>query len=240
MDKSYWLKEGTQTEITDLVKTHALEIRQIQCRDIANLPALSEPEVILAYKTGQYIISNIKRHPIYNTIKNIEKERKEMRFESKTEEEKYNSLIKTANDVFCRQRTADDILMQGRFGFCSDKAILFRALMLAQGIPVSYIEAAKTFLLAKKEDEFKPHATTKVYAKNQTFIYDPMELQGFDCEMTYFEKDNGIIIREGLDSWDMGIKSKRDSEIFLRLFAEEIRQKSKETDSTIYSTPAFV
>lgn len=240
VNNAYWLTPGAQTEITDLVRGHADKIRQVYRSEPVRFS--DYPEFVAAYKTGYYVKRHVFLHSIYATIKNIEHEQETTLYLRPDSQEKfYKDLITAADERFCRQRTADQILREGRFGFCSDKAILFRALMIAQGFPVSYLEMLKVTDYGEgNSKDFKSHAATRVYAKDKTIIYDPIEETGFDSELSYFDSSRQTLIAEGLDSWDVGIHSKKDLEDFLKKHSEEAERRAEELHIKIMADPAFV
>ncbi len=116
---------------------------------------------------------------------------------------------------FFRQRTADDILKNGIIPICSDIGLVFRTMMIAQNIPTSYIEARSADFLFSSNPGcylYKERVLARLFGKNgdSLGIFDPTQIRKYSNERELFAKDGDIIVGEGLDSWDLGIKSYND------------------------------
>ncbi|MEM5814213.1 MAG: hypothetical protein QXD77_00130 [Candidatus Aenigmatarchaeota archaeon] len=179
-----WLQEGEQTRITPVVARHAaakLELNEELAALKAPLPAV--------YRTCAYI----DEVPLLDGyVKGKEWENERLR------------------DSVFRKRTATEILKEGRFPTCSDTGVLFRALLIAQGVPAAHVEAFhEKYLLGK---DFHGHVFGRVFASRGSFLVDPLK------EPHVYESENEIftyvIAAEGLDSWDIGIRGYDDLHTF--------------------------
>ena len=179
-----YLVEGEQTKITPLVLSHADRVRRML---LDNAPNLSEPWST-AYRTCAYIKTLPK---MVEYIENPTKEQEELNRELKRR--------------VTRSRTAHQILEEGRYPTCSHTGILFRTLMIAQGVPTAFVETFhEDYLLGR---DFHGHVFGRVFGKDRSALVDPEEISYHKQESDIFPR---IIFREGLDSWDIGIYSYDD------------------------------
>ena len=102
-----------------------------------------------------------------------------------------------------RKRTGVQILKDGYITGCTDAAILFITLTRASGIPTKYVETIDKEWLNNGGNNYKGHIYTQVYDEsNDKWIWvDPMGQKVIDSL-----PEGSVIYKEGLDSWDIGIK----------------------------------
>jgi hypothetical protein len=178
----YWLKEGEQTEVTPLVARHADAAAELELN--RRLAKQKEP-LQTVYKTCAYV----SRLPlIEGYVEGAEKQ---------------NRKIKAS--IF-RKRTANQMLREGRFPTCSDAGLLFRALLIAQDVPAAYVETFHEDFLFDRA--FHTHTFGRVFAAEGSFLVDPRaepRIYRTEREMLPY-----VIVKEGLDCWDVGIRSYAD------------------------------
>ncbi len=184
MSNDIWLREGEQTRITRRVREHVRRLHDV------DVPRTDNPVKHVIYQTVAYI----RQLPLLEgTVQHPQTE----------EEKKQNREIK--EQVF-RKRTMDEVLRDGVFPSCSDRGLLFRGLMVAQGVPTAYIETfAEEYLL---NEAFSGHVFARVFHDRGSYIVDPRKrprLLRDEEEMYPF-----LIVGEGLDSWDLGIHCQED------------------------------
>lgn len=194
MDKNYFLKEGPQTEFTPLVKEYAEKAREI------DLKANVEEAMVPIYKTSKFI-SQLPR--IEGYIKDAQRE----------EDRESNKRLK---DKIFRKRTLNQILQEGFYPTCSDIGVLFRGLMVAQGIPSAYVETFHEDYLLDKA--FSTHAFVRVFTEDSSVLVDPSGPKIAHSEKKILPY---VIFKEGLDSWDIGIRDYED----LHQFKDECKDE---------------
>lgn len=114
-----------------------------------------------------------------------------------------------------RKRTGSQIIKDGYDTGCTDSALAFITLARASGIPTKYIETINEKWLEEGGTSIAGHIYSQVYDKeNEVWRWvDPM---GRKMD-TSPEADSRVVFKEGLDSWDIGI---RDYESLKELFNE--------------------
>lgn len=203
--EKYYLKEGVQTKITSRVRKHAKLAKQIELNSGKNL----HKNLQLALKVTKYILVELKKHPKYKKP------------ESQKELEEQRKLKET----LFRKRTLDEILEEGYYPTCSDIGIVFRGLMITLGVPTAYVEAFHEDYLLDKN--FHGHVLGKVKAGNKWYYIDPENNQK-RISKTEYELFPLIIFKEGLDSWDVGIKSYGDMHKLKKQNIKTLVKKYKE------------
>ncbi|MAG78205.1 hypothetical protein CL616_02445 [archaeon] len=213
-----YLLQGEQTQLTPRVMKHAEAAMRIR---IDETPFRDYPsEALVAGKICKYI-SHLPLIEGYT------------RGARKDSEERINSEIK---DRVFRKRTLDQMLEQGLIDTCSDKGLVFRGLMIAQGIPVAYVETFHVSFLEEKDSKrysFHGHVLGRVILSDNSVLVDPGKKS--DCgvpeyysdEIDLFGKKGYVVFREGFDSWDVGIRGYRDMH---RLRDANLRMLSKKVD----------
>jgi hypothetical protein len=107
---------------------------------------------------------------------------------------------------FFRKRTADEIIKSGRLTGCTDYALVFISLVRAKGIPAKYTETIRESWLEKPDMEMlEGHVFSEVEINEEWYIVDP---QGAVIKAWYGKRFQKIA--DGLDSWDIGIRSLDD------------------------------
>ncbi len=136
----------------------------------------------------------------------LEKVEKIIKRISQLESRKFNL------DVF-RKRTGSQILEDGYCTGCIDSALAFITLARASGIPAKYIETISEKWLNEGGTSIAGHIYSQIYdEKNDVWRWvDPM---GRKLD-TNPETDSRVVFKEGLDSWDIGM---RDFESMKELF----------------------
>ena len=101
-----------------------------------------------------------------------------------------------------RKRTASEIIESRIVSGCTDFALVFISLMRAEGIPTKYIEGIRRRWLevGKEEESIEGHIFAECFIKNKWYIVDPKE---GTIRIGY---NRFVVFKEGLDSWDIGIK----------------------------------
>jgi len=205
------LKESEQIKITDLVREHAEKALAVEINEGKD----SHPNLQKAYKVSKYLYQ-IPRVGGY--IK-----------DPKTKEE----LQKTRDtkDRLFRKRTAHEILEQGIYPTCSDFGIVFKSLMIALEVPSVYVEMFhEDYLLDKK---FHGHVVVKIQAGEKWYYIDPQNNQKRVSE-TLEELFPLVFYKEGLDSWDIGIRSYSDMHKARQESLEELMERYKDMLKKIY------
>ncbi|MBS3083424.1 hypothetical protein J4423_01325 [Candidatus Pacearchaeota archaeon] len=192
---NHYLSPGEQTQFTERVHEHAEKAKNIVIDDseIGKLPGIQIPKdcELSIRRTCKYI-SKLPFIAGYNPSPKTENERKA------------NNQLK---DSIFRQRDLDQILKDGIYPTCSDTGVLFRGLMATQGHPTAYVETFHEGYIINGKP-FSTHAFGRVFFDGKSVIVNP-EFKPiiFDSEVKIFPY---IIFREGLDSWDIGIRGYED------------------------------
>jgi len=115
---------------------------------------------------------------------------------------KYESSSEKKKKIF-RKRTALEIIESGIVSGCTDFALVFISLMRAKGVPTKYIEGIRRRWLeiGREEESIEGHIFAECFIKNKWYIVDPEEGA---IKINY---NRFVIFKEGLDSWDIGIKN---------------------------------
>lgn len=206
-----YLQESEQIKITDLVRAHAEKAMETQINEGKD----SHPNLKKAYKVSKYIYQIPK---IEGYIK-----------DPKTKEE-LQKTRETKDKIF-RKRTAHEILEQGIYPTCSDIGIIFRALMISLEVPSIYVETFhEKYLLG---EDFYGHVVAKIQAGDMWYYIDPQNNQKRVSE-SLEELFPLILYREGLDSWDIGIKSYDDMHKAKEKNLEELMNRYKDMLKIIY------
>lgn len=100
-----------------------------------------------------------------------------------------------------RKRTASQIMRDGYITGCSDSALVFIALARSTGLPTKYIEALDRDWLEHGGNTISGHVYAEVYDMSQSrwLLIDPMG------NMDIPKPNSRVFLREGFDSWDIGI-----------------------------------
>lgn len=109
------------------------------------------------------------------------------------------------DDSIAFARTAEEIIRSRFFTGCQDLGIVFVTFLRAKGIPASYIEAKK------KTGKFHGHVFSRVFLNNKIYFVDPTRKTVSEVE----NFGNYFPIKEGLDSWDLGVRSVKDIKTLL-------------------------
>jgi hypothetical protein len=118
-------------------------------------------------------------------------------------------LSSKPKDEWFRRRSAEQMIAEGLIETCSEYAVVFRALMIASGVPVSYLETFhENYLLGRK---FHTHSFARVFDTENDVIIDPSRRKKRLSEADIFPY---IIVAEGLDCWDLGLQSYDDLHSF--------------------------
>lgn len=188
---SVWFEQGSQTQITQRIRTCAQKISSVVLADSILRDDFTHLDHTLfedSFKTCMYV-------DVFDYMEGIHVD------------SEGNVLPNIAlKEIIFRKRTADDIAKEGLFPTCSDYAVLYRALLLAQGYPCSYVETFhKDFIRNPKN--FRTHAFVKIYDANSYAYVDPTHKKIYASEKDLFPY---IVYKEGLDSWDVGIRGFED------------------------------
>jgi hypothetical protein len=107
------------------------------------------------------------------------------------------------NEEVFRKRTAAQILTDNYVTGCTDSALVFVALARASGLPAKYVETIDRSWLEKGGSSIGGHIYGQVFDdKEKRWIWvDPMGGQ-VDIPVP----SERVVYKEGLDSWDIGIK----------------------------------
>ncbi|USN45304.1 MAG: hypothetical protein H6502_04585 [Candidatus Woesearchaeota archaeon] len=130
---------------------------------------------------------------------------------------------------YFRKRTADQIAQYGIYPTCSDEVLLFRALMIAQGVPTLYAESVLEGNIprGRNSPRASSHAGTNILLRDgREIIYEPYTEDVFFSEEALFERRGYILLAKGLDSWDLDIRGWDDVQAFRHLHAREARRKA--------------
>ncbi len=121
-----------------------------------------------------------------------------------------------------RKRTGSQILQDKYITGCADAALVFITLARASGVPVKYVETIDEEWLRKGGNSLIGHVYAQVYdeLKDQWVFVDPMKR-----EVNVSIPKDSIIFKEGLDSWEIGIKDFETQEKRFKEFREEYSRK---------------
>jgi hypothetical protein len=124
-----------------------------------------------------------------------------------------------------RKRTGSQIIQDKYITGCTDAALAFITLARASGIPTKYIETINKEWLESGGYPRRGHVYAQVYddTEGKWVWVDPMGLE--------IVKPPGdrVIFKEGLDSWDIGIKNSSElKKVFLKFREEWLSQNTKE------------
>ena len=189
--------QGTQTRFTDRVYEHADKARSTVMNNL-KIATLPDP-IISIHRTCKYI-SQLPYVTGFNP-------------QPRTRgEDEANNKIK---DSIFRQRDLDQVLKEGYYPTCSDIGLLFRGLMAAQGYPTAHVETFHEDYLFDRL--FHGHVFGRVFDGDKSVVVNPNPKPTIvDTEVQIFPY---VIFREGLDSWDIGIRGYEDMH---RLKAENL------------------
>ncbi|MCX6818410.1 MAG: hypothetical protein NT129_00220 [Candidatus Aenigmarchaeota archaeon] len=127
---------------------------------------------------------------------------------------------KRSKDEVFRKRDIHKILEEGIFPACSDFALVFRGLMIAQGIHIAYLETFHEDYLFGKA--FHTHSFNRAFDGEKPTIFDPTYIKHYLGELDIFPY---VIVAEGLDCWNLGISSYKDLHRFRKERLGEILTK---------------
>jgi len=203
-DSSKYLQEGKQTKITDLVRQHAQKAESTETNQGKN----SHPNLHKTFKVCKYMyqLSNIDGY-----------------IQRPANKQETHKNYKLKDSIF-RKRTLHEVLEQGLYPTCSDEGLVFRGLMIALGVPAAYVETFhEDYLLGKK---FQGHVIGRIQAGEKWYYIDP---KNNDKRVIETEEDLFplIVYKEGLDSWDIGIRGYEDMHIAKRDNVVELMEKYK-------------
>lgn len=124
---------------------------------------------------------------------------------------------------FFRKRTADQIIRDRFTTGCTDTALVFIALARAREIPTKYIEAIdRKWLESKSDKNIKGHVFAKIFINGKWYLADPA--RGYLSVKSIPNKNQYIILDEGLDSWDIEIREFADLKERFKKFKENFHQ----------------
>jgi hypothetical protein len=187
-----WLSEGEQTiirdtngELTSNIKYHCNKINNYVIEIPENVKSMPE-NFQLAYKISNYM-------NLDNVLPYLPKE-----FVSK--------------DKIFRKRTVEQILTEGLYKTCSDIAVVYRSLLIANEVPSSYVETFHTTFIENESSDpsLSTHSLVKVFDEGKSIIVDPEMVVYYNDEKDLFNQKGYVVYKEGLDSWSIGIKSEND------------------------------
>jgi hypothetical protein len=228
MGKEHFLKGGEQVFVSDLVREHVARIDKSGIEVPARYKNI--PEVLkIGYKTAEYIDRHIPfaegiiRHP-----------------KNDAETQQNEAILQKLR----RSRTIDGIL-RGILPSCADIGMAFRALMIGQGIPVAYIETfhESAILYGKSSG----HICARIFDGDKSYIGDPTSVEVYSSEEEMFSKKMYVIFKEGLDSWDIGLRTPEDVKNIIsnpplelvlkyqRLLKQDFREKMKISERRMHN-----
>lgn len=104
-------------------------------------------------------------------------------------------------------RTADEVLEDGKFNGCNEAGVVYASLLRAKGIPTTFIYALNKKAVAnytKERPSLKTHVFLRVDfgdgGENKQII------NSTTGEIAEAIPENMMIGREGLDTWDVGLR----------------------------------
>lgn len=123
--------------------------------------------------------------------------------------------VTNKNDVF-RKRTADQIISDGYYTGCTDQALVFIAIARALKIPTKYLETLNLSFLQEEDSKFiDGHVYVSVFEDSKGWMIVNPNNGRTDVNI---EKDNRVVLDTGLDSWDIGIKNRKDLRSKIEVF----------------------
>ena len=209
---SYWLNQGEQTRISDLVRWHARQIRNanIDRVIVRHLPKDFQDDAFLAHQIAEYI----------NRLELIAGGELPKNFQEA-------DALRDLKIAHVRKRTVDEILQYGRLPTCCDESILLVTFLRAFGVPTSFVETF--YSAALRLPNAKNHSCARIYSK-QRAMYVNIEAPEIHFKPEEIDLFPFVVFREGLDSWDLDIrtyedlkKAKADNLGMLLLKAEEVQ-----------------
>lgn len=118
-----------------------------------------------------------------------------------------------------RKRTSSQILEDGFVTGCTDYTLVFIVFSRLKGIPTKYVEGINKKINGKedlKEHKLTGHVVAKCKIRGEWYIVDPdsgtLEVdvtRDSENECSFFNR-HFKTIGEGLDSWDLGVRSMED------------------------------
>lgn len=144
----------------------------------------------------------------------------EIAFDIKDKSKDFNEMVKgifdfvkslshnkeNKNKIF-RKRTADEIISSGFVTGCTDEALVFIVLARNMNIPTKYIETIDSDFFRKNSkknaDNYSGHVYSSVFEKNKGWRVVDQTKSKIDADIA---GDGRVVFKEGLDSWDIGIK----------------------------------
>jgi hypothetical protein len=122
--------------------------------------------------------------------------------------------------MFFRERTADQIFSDGFSTGCTDFSLLYLAISRAMEMPTKYVELLSRRWLDSDEEKIQGHVIAEVLVKDKWLFVDPTH------GSIAIKPTSGMVIYDkGLDSWDIGIRDRKDlGEKFMK-FREEWKKK---------------
>lgn len=100
------------------------------------------------------------------------------------------------------RRTVDKMIKDGFYSGCHDAAVVFVTLARSVGIPAKFLEG-----IDKINPQDRGHCVSEVFINERWIIVDPIPRVIYIIpRRSNFYKKN-YLVGEGLDSWDVGVKS---------------------------------
>lgn len=148
---------------------------------------------------------------------------KENEFEYITEVVKWikeNLDYNTQNKMrIFRKRTSSQILEDGFVTGCTDYTLVFIVFARLKGIPTKYVEGINKKIDRRedlREHKLTGHVVAKCKLNNKWYIVDPDSgtlevnvVKKEENECSFFNR-HFKVLGEGLDSWDLGVRSMDD------------------------------
>jgi hypothetical protein len=131
-----------------------------------------------------------------------------------------------SNSQIFRKRTADQIIKDRFVTGCTDNVVAFVAAERACGVPAKYVETVDKIWLENGGENITGHQYAQIYdAENNQWIWvDPT----FGRVNTPAPGDEGrVIVAEGLDSWNLGMKDLGSMRKTLNAFRKDWIEKNE-------------
>lgn len=131
---------------------------------------------------------------------------------------KNNFKLKNFGHKIKRSRTADQIIRSKFLTGCGDNALVLIALCRAKKIPALFVETINENWLNDKsiKDFIEGHIFVKILLNDKIYLIDPVSVT-ISKDIKYIHnKKKHILIKEGLDSWDLGFYNTEDLIKFLK------------------------